>query len=434
MASRVSDGKRSKSGELYDRALQVLPAGVSYRNRYIEPYPFYVDSARGSKVVDVEGNQYTDYWCTHFSVILGHSHPRVKEALEKQLDKGWNFGLVHELEVRHAELIKSLLISAEMIRFSNSGTEANMYAVRLARTFTKRSLIGKFEGGWHGGYDALHCAIKPPFEALPSGGLTRGTLSDTIVLPYNDLDGTRRIVRKKNLACVVVEPVLGANGMIPAEREFLKGLRELCDDNGALLVFDEVITGFRVGLGGGQAYFHVKPDLTVLGKIIGGGLPIGAISGRRDIMEHMDHTKYSGDDFCFHGGTGAANILTLVAGEATVKTLQDEPVYDKIDRLGETARTRLSEIFDRFGLNARVTGIGSLFSIHFTKQRNVRDIRDFSEAHREQSKRIFRFLLDNRILMLTPELLHGAISYSHSEIDIDALVSRVEEYVRTQTR
>lgn len=432
MANGTFERKMSRSRELYDRALQVLPAGVSYRNRFLEPYPFYVDSARGSKVVDVEGSEYTDYWCTHFSMILGHSPPKVKEAIGKQLRKGWNFGLVHELEVRHAELIKSLVPSAEMIRFSNSGTEANMYATRLARTFTKRSLIGKFEGGWHGGYDALHCAIKPPFEALPSGGLTRGALSDTIVLPYNDLDGTRRIVRKKKLASVVVEPVLGAGGMIPADREFLRGLRELCDESDALLVFDEVITGFRLGLGGGQAYFHVKPDLTVFGKIIGGGLPIGAIAGRRDIMEHMDHTKYSGDDFCFQGGTGAANILTLVAGEATIKRLRDEPVYDKIDRLGNTARTRLSEVFDQFGFDAQVTGVGSLFCIHFTRQKNVRDIRHFSEAHKEQSKRMFTFLLNNRILILVPELLHGAISYSHSEGDIDALISRVEEYVKTQ--
>ncbi len=424
--------RTSKSRELYNRALHVLPAGVSYRNRFLEPYPFYVDSARGSKVIDVEGNRYTDYWCTHFSMILGHSHPRVKDALAKQLDKGWNFGLVHELEIRHAELIKRFVPGAEMIRFSSSGTEASMYAIRLARTFTGRSLIGKFEGGWHGGYDALHCAIKPPFEILPSGGLTRGALSDTIVLPYNDLDGTKRVVGKRKLACIVVEPVLGAGGMIPADREFLVGLRELCDETGALLVFDEVITGFRLGLGGGQAYFHVRPDLTVFGKIIGGGLPIGAIGGRHDIMERMDHTKYSGDQFCFQGGTGAANILTLVAGEATVQTLTAEPVYDKIDRLGDTARTRLSEAFDRLGFDARVTGVGSLLAIHFTKQKNVHDIRYSSDAHKEQSKRMFTFLLDNGILMLLPEQLHAAISYSHSEEDVYTLVTCVEEYLKTQ--
>ncbi len=399
----------------------------------MEPYPFYVDSAHGSKIVDVDGNQYTDYWCTHFSMILGHSHPRVKEAIEKQLLKGWNFGLVHELEVRHAELIKRFVPSAEMIRFSNSGTEANMYASRLARVYTKRQLVGKFEGGWHGGYDALHCAIKPPFDASPSGGLTRGALNDTIVLPYNDLDGTRRIVGKRDLAAVIVEPVQGAGGMIPADREFLKGLRELCDETGALLIFDEVITGFRLGLGGGQAYFNVRPDLTVFGKIVGGGLPIGTIAGRQDIMEHMDHTKYSGEDFCFQGGTGAANILTLVAGEATILTLREEPVYDKIDGLGNRARTELSEIFDRKNYGARITGVGSLFAIHFTKAKQVRDIRHFSEEHKEQSKRMFAFLLGNGALVMVPELLHAAISYSHSDADIEALVSSVERFSATHS-
>ncbi len=246
--------KTPRSHEFYNRALHLLPAGVSYRNRYFEPYPFYVESAKGSRVTDIDGNFYTDYWCTHFSNILGHSHPRVREAIEKQLQKGWNFGLEHELEVRHAELVKRLVPSAKMIRYSNSGTEANMYAVRLARTFTKRQLIGKFEGGWQGGYDALHCATKPPFEIPSSGGLTKGALADTIALPYNDLEGTREALRKRNVACIVVEPVLGAGGMIPAEREFLTGLRELCDETSALLIFDEVITGFRLGLGGGQGY------------------------------------------------------------------------------------------------------------------------------------------------------------------------------------
>ena len=424
--------KTTKSRELYDRALRILPAGVSYRMRLVEPYPFYVDSARGSKVIDVDGNEYTDYWCTHFSMILGHSDPRVKEAVEKQLDKGWNFGLVHELEVRHAELIKRHMPGAEMIRYSNSGTEANMYATRLARTHTKRSLIGKFEAGWHGGYDALECAIKPPFDVLPTGGLTRGILKDTIVLPYNDLDGTRKAVRRKALASIVVEPVLGAGGMIPADPEFLKGLRELCDETGTLLVFDEVITGFRLGLGGGQGYFHVKPDVTVLGKIIGGGLPIGAIAGRSDIMEHMDHRKHSGSDFCFQGGTGAANVLTLVAGEATIRTLQDEPVYDKIDRLGERTRTRLSEMFTRLGFNARVTGIGSVFAIHFTKKKNIRDLRHYSKEHVERAKRLFAFLLKNGILLLATDLPHGAISYSHTESEVDTLTSSVEDFVKTR--
>jgi len=433
MSSKFEE-RTARSRELHDRALHVLPAGVSYRIRLFEPYPFYVNSAHGSKVVDVDGNCYTDYWCTHFSKILGHSNPRVKDALEKQLEKGWHFGLAHEKEVSFAEMITRFVPSVEMIRFSSSGTESNMYAVRLARTFTKRSLIGKFQGGWHGGYDALHCATKPPFEIPPSGGLTRGALENTLVLPYNDLDETRRIVAKKKLACVIVEPILGAGGMIPADEQFLAGLRELCDETGALLVFDEVITGFRLGLGGGQTHFHVKPDLTVFGKIIGGGLPIGAVGGRRDIMEHMDHTKYSGDDFCFQGGTGAANVITLVAGEATIQTLRDEPVYNKIDRLGEILRRRLQDVFDRSSLSARVTGVGSLFGLHFTKQRNIRDTTQLSPEHKEQANRLFTFLLGNDIVLLMTDLQHGAISYSHSEDDIDRLVALVEAYLHKQAR
>ncbi|MCJ7455305.1 aspartate aminotransferase family protein [Candidatus Bathyarchaeota archaeon] len=425
--------RTAKSRELYARAQRVLPAGVSYRIRMFEPYPFYVYSAHGSKVVDIDGNSYTDYWCTHFSMILGHSHPRIKKALEKQLEEGWNFGLEHELEVRYAELIKSLVPGAEMIRFSNSGTEANMYATRLARTFTKRSLIGKFEGGWHGGYDALHCAVKPPFEILPSGGLVQGALSDTVVLPYNDIEGTRRTIGKRKLASIVVEPVLGVGGMIPADREFLKGLRELCDETGTLLLFDEVITGFRLGLGGGQGYFNVRPDITVLGKIIGGGLPIGAVSGRRDIMEHMDHTKYSGEDYCFQGGTGAANVLTLAAGEATIQALMDEPVYEKIDGLGQNLRTRLSETFSQSNFDARVTGAGSLFGIHFSKMKCIRDTRHLSGQHKEQAKQMFSYLLNNGILLLSPDLPHGAISYSHSESEIETLVSAIQNYVHRQT-
>ena len=425
--------RTAKSRELYARAQRVLPAGVSYRIRMFEPYPFYVYSAHGSKVVDIDGNSYTDYWCTHFSMILGHSHPRIKKALEKQLEEGWNFGLEHELEVRYAELIKSLVPGAEMIRFSNSGTEANMYATRLARTFTKRSLIGKFEGGWHGGYDALHCAVKPPFEILPSGGLVQGALSDTVVLPYNDIEGTRRTIGKRKLASIVVEPVLGVGGMIPADREFLKGLRELCDETGTLLLFDEVITGFRLGLGGGQGYFNVRPDITVLGKIIGGGLPIGAVSGRRDIMEHMDHTKYSGEDYCFQGGTGAANVLTLAAGEATIQALMDEPVYEKIDGLGQNLRTRLSETFSQSNFDARVTGAGSLFGIHFSKEKCIRDTRHLSGQYKEQAKQMFSYLLNNGILLLSPDLPHGAISYSHSESEIETLVSAIQNYVHRQT-
>jgi len=431
--STETSGSTKQSESLHERALQVLPAGISYKIRYMEPYPFYVDSALGSKVFDVEGRKYSDYWCTHFSMILGHAHPKVKTAMVEQIDKGWNYGLSHELEVRHAELVNRCMPSVEMIRYTNSGTEGNMYAVRLARTCTKRTLIAKFEGGWHGGYDALHCAVKPPFNAPSSGGLDKHAMKDTLTLPYNDLEETRRTIRRRRLACIIVEPVLGGGGMIPAERDFLAGLRELCDENGALLIFDEVITGFRLGMGGGQEYFGVKPDLTVLGKIIGGGLPIGAVGGRRDLMEHMDHTKYSSNEYCFQGGTGAANILTLIAGEATIQTLMHEPVHERVNKLGSRLFSQLNSSIDRSRSHARITGVGSLFGIHLTKQKSVHNIAGWSSEQQERSKRLFRFLLKNEILLLAIDLPHGAVSYAHSEDEVDTFASRVEEYLKSET-
>jgi len=193
-----------------------------------------------------------------------------------------------------------------------------------------------------------------------------------------------------------------------------------------------VITGFRLGLGGGQEYFGVKPDLTVLGKIIGGGLPIGAVGGRRDLLEHMDHTKYFSDEYCFQGGTGAANVLTLVAGEATIQTLMNEPVYEKINWLGDKLVSQLNSCIDRLNSPARVTGVGSLFAIHLTKQRIVRNIAGYS-SEQDRSKKLFKFLLKNRILLLAIDLPHGAVSYAHSEDEIDALVSRAEEYLKITT-
>ncbi len=300
---------RRRSRQLFERAKKVFPAGVSYRIRSIDPYPFYVERAHGCKLIDVDGNRYTDYWCGHFALILGHAPRGVIRAVKEQSSKGFHYGVAHEMELKLAEQITRMVPSIKMLRYCASGTEANMYAIRLARTCTKRSRIGKFEGGWHGGYDALHVATKPPFEQLPSGGLTDGIVKDTIALPYNDLDGVRKIMSQNELASITVEPVMGSGGMIPADKEFLKGLAEICRERGTLLIFDEVITGFRLSPGGAQKKWGLSPDLTVLGKIPGGGLPMGVVGGRQDIMEHMDHTKYEVPDYSFHGGTYTGNPM-----------------------------------------------------------------------------------------------------------------------------
>ena len=406
---------------------------MSYAIRQLQPYPFYVARAKGSRLIDIDGNQYTDYWCVHFSSILGHCHPKVVNAIQNQAENGCNFGLEYEHQVEYAEVLRNHMPSLEMLRFTSSGTEANMYAVRVARTFTKRSAIAKFEGNWHGGYDALHYAVKPPLDKPPSGGLTAGVLTDLIVLPYNDLEETRRVIRKKKLACIIVEPVMGAGGMVPGTQLFLKGLREICDETDILLIFDEVVTGFRLGLGGAQEYYRVTPDLTVLGKIIGGGLPVGAIGGKREIMEHMDHSKYHGEEYSFHGGTGAANALMTAAGHATVKVLEDEPVYDHINELGAYVRSTLADIFRKNHYNAQITGIGSLVGIHFTGE-SVKDIRVVTRENKEQARRFFRHQLSRGNLILTPDLQHLAISNAHTKLDVENLVSSTEDFVKSQKK
>jgi glutamate-1-semialdehyde 2,1-aminomutase len=403
---------------MFERSKKVQPAGVSYRYRYFDPYPFFVRQAKGARLIDVDGNEYTDYWCTHFSMILGHAPHSVLEAINRQTENGWHFGLEHELEVLHAEKICQHVPSAEMVRHTSSGSEANLFAIRLARTYTKRNKIVKFEGGWHGAYDPLHMAVKPPFNQPSSGGITKLSQQDTIIVPYGDLNEFMVRVKGKELACIILEPVLGAGGMVPADREFLKGLREYCDEKGTILIFDEVITGFRLGLGGAQERFNVIPDVTVLGKIIGGGLPIGAICGRREIMERMDHTKFSGIDYAYHGGTFAGNVLSLTAGLATIEVLERSQVYAYLSKLGEKARNGLNSAFNHFPVT--ITGIDSLFAIHMNSKK---------DSPLGQASDLFRWMLENGVFMLVPDTLHGAISFAHTDDDITFLVSLIEKYV-----
>jgi len=425
--------KTSRSKQAYEKAKKLFPAGVSYKIRFIEPYPFCVTNAKGSKLFDIDGNTYTDYWCAHFALILGHRHPKVVEAVKEQVEKDFHYGVTHELEAKLAEQIVRMVPSAQLIRFAGSGTEANMYAVRLARTYTGRTGIGKFEGNWHGGYDPLHVAMKPPFEELPSGGLTPGSLADTVVLPFNDLDGVRKRVKGKRLACILVEPVMGAGGMIPAEREFLRGLAEFCQEEDILLIFDEVITGFRLAPGGGQQVYGIRPDLTVLGKIAGGGLPIGAITGRADVIERMDHMKYKGSEWSFHGGTHTGNPVSMAAGLATLKILEDGSVYPTIDRMGAKMRAGLADIMARAGLDFQTTGIGSIFGCHFTKA-PIKDVAAVDTGDRELSKRLMYFLLDKGIFCLTPELVHCAISTAHTDTEMDEFLAAVELFARKEKK
>jgi len=419
--------KTSKSKALYERAKKVLPAGVSYGIRYFEPYPFYTAKAKGSKLYDADGNEYIDFWLGHTALILGHSPPAVVDAVKRQLENGTHYGTSHEPEIKLAEQVVKMVSGAEMVRFANSGTEANMYATRLARAYTGRSKVAKFEGGWHGGYDALHVGVHYPFNIPESAGLTAGALQDTILLPFNDLEGVEEKLNDKKVASIVIEPVLGAGGGIPVEKEFLKGLREFCDEKEILLVFDEVITGFRLAPGGAQQYYGVVPDITVFGKILGGGFPIGAFCGCREIMERLDSLLHKRPYYSFHGGTFAANPITMTAGLATLKILEDGRLINKLNMLGDNIREQLREIFEANGVDVQVTGVGSIFNTHFTKE----EVRDANAAFRADRNKLVDYnlkLIENGVFFLPTHT--GALSTAHSEADVQKLVSETEKYAK----
>jgi glutamate-1-semialdehyde 2,1-aminomutase len=423
--------KTAKSRALYERAKKVLPAGISYAIRYFEPYPFYTARAKGSKLYDVDGNAYVDFWLGHTALILGHSPPVVVKVVKEQLEHGTHYGTSHELEIELAEQVVKMVPSAEMMRFTNSGTEANMYATRLARAYIGKSKIAKFEGGWHGGYDALHMGVKYPFVMPESAGLTAGALQDTTLLPFNDLGGVKERLRNQEVASILIEPVLGAGGGVPADKECLKGLREFCDDKGILLIFDEVITGFRLAPGGAQEYFGVKPDITVLGKILGGGFPVGAFCARKEIMERVDSLAYKRPHYSFHGGTFTGNPVTMVAGLTTLKTLEDGQLINKLNKLGDRIRKRLSEIFVDNGIHVQVTGTGSIFNVHFTKE----TVKDAVVASRADKSRLFEYnlrLIERGVFLLPTH--NGALCTVHSEADVEQLLNESEKYAKTLGR
>jgi glutamate-1-semialdehyde 2,1-aminomutase len=419
--------KTPKSKVLYERAKKALPAGVSYGIRYFEPYPFYTAKAKGSKLYDVDGNEYIDFWLGHTALILGHGPTAIVKAVKEQLEDGTHYGTSHELEVQLAEEVEKIVPNVEMTRFTNSGTEANMYATRLARAYTCRDKIAKFEGGWHGGYDALHLGVRYPFNVPESAGLTAGALKDTILLPFNDLEGVEKKLRNEKIASIVIEPILGSGGGIVAEKEFLRGLREFCDKKDILLIFDEVITGFRLAPGGAQQYYGVKADLIVFGKILGGGFPVGAFCGSREIMERLDARIYERPLYAFHGGTFTANPIAMKAGLTTLRLLEDGRLISRLNKTGKKIRDRLRGIFEANSLDAQVVGDSSLFNVHFTKQNIV----DAIAVYKADRKRLFDYnlnLIANGVFLLPTH--NGALSTAHSEEDIEKLLSETEKYAK----
>ncbi len=418
--------RTSGSRALHERATAVIPGGISHEIRYFAPYPFYVKSGKGSRVWDVDGNELLDFWIGHFALMLGHNHPVVEEAVRDQLERGMHWGMAHERELQLAEAVTRTVPCAESVRFCNTGAEATMYAVRLTKGYTGRSTVLKAEGGWHGFCTDLLVAVHGPFDRPESPGIPEEVQRSVKTFPFNDVEGASTAIRgEKDLSAVIVEPVLGAGGAIPADREFLKVLREETEARDVLLIFDEIITGFRLAVGGAQEYYGVVPDLVALGKILGGGLPVGAVAGTDDIMQLSSPTGgREGRRVSIGGGTFSANPLTTAAGLAALGYLEghtDE--YRRLALLGERIRSDVPKGLAEEGVETICTGTESLFQVHFPREagveiRNAGDV--YEKTHRGLRENEFKLLLLNRGVYT----MHGggALSFAHTKEDVDHLV------------
>ncbi len=420
--------KTRTSAKIFARSLKLHVHGVSHNIRFYEPYPFVVKSSRGKNLVDVDNNKYTDYWMGHWSLILGHGPKNVKESLKKQIDKSWMYGTVNEQTIKLSELISKAVPVAEKIRYVTSGTEATMYAVRLARSVTGRKIIAKIDGGWHGYTSDLLKSVNWPFTESESSGITNE--EEIISIPYNNLEGSLKILKKyaKNLAGVIIEPVLGGGGCIPASKEYLKGIQEFVHKNKSLFILDEIVTGFRFRYGCLYPTMKLDPDIVTLGKIVGGGMAIGVMCGKKEIMEYADTAgKKKSERAYVGGGTFSANPVSMVSGYAMLSHLKSKKsVYSKINSLGEFARKEIRNVFDG---KVVVTGKGSLFMTHFLKD-GITEITNAAQAARCDgvmlAKYHFKMIANNGIFFLPGKL--GAISDTHSKDDIKKIVLASEDF------
>ncbi len=421
-----------RSARLFEEAKRFIPGGVNSPVRAFKAVggtPPFIERANGSRVWDVDGNEYIDYVASWGPMILGHAHPQVIEAVKEAAEKGTSYGAPTALEVEMARMICSALPSVEMVRMVNSGTEAVMSAIRLARAFTGRDKVVKFAGCYHGHADGLLVRAGSGATTLgvpDSPGVPEGYASLTLIAPYNDLEALRALMKEHRgeVACVVVEPVAGNMGVVPPEEGFLEGLRRVCDEEGCLLIFDEVITGFRVGWSGAQGLYGVKPDLTCLGKIIGGGLPVGAFGGRREVMERLAPVGN-----VYQAGTLSGNPLAMAAGLKTLQILKEEDPYGRLEEMTLYLCEEASKIARSLGLDLFFSRVGSMFTVFFTPG----PVRDYESARRSDTaaySRYFWTLLREGIYVAPSQFEAAFLSTAHTEEDLSKTLEALRKAFR----
>jgi glutamate-1-semialdehyde 2,1-aminomutase len=417
------------SKKLFQQAQQLIPGGVNSpvrAFRAVGGQPVFFASAEGAWLTDVDGNRYIDYIGSWGPFILGHSHPRVVEALHAQLDRATSFGAPTEIENRLAQLIIDMVPSVEMVRMVNSGTEATLSAIRLARAYTGRSKIIKFEGCYHGHGDSFLIKAGSGVATLglpDSPGVTPATAGDTLTAVYNDTASVEALVKQwqGEVACIILEPVVGNMGCVPPADGFLENLRALCDREGILLIFDEVMTGFRVAPGGAQELYGVTPDLTTLGKIIGGGLPVGAYGGRRDVMEMVAPAGPM-----YQAGTLSGNPLAMTAGFETLSILREPGTYEKLDAAAAALCAGIQANLDEKGLPYVTNRVGSMFTLFFT-DRPVQNWTDAAACDKDMYGNYFSAMLERGIYLAPSQFEAAFMSVMHGDEEISKTIDANRE-------
>src|SRR5687768_17435554 len=419
----------NKSITLFQEAQKLFPGGVNSPVRAFQAVggqPLFIDHGEGAYLFDVDGNRYIDYVLSWGPLIMGHAHPKIVQAVQQADLKGTSYGAPSPLEIELAKSVMDFMPNIEMIRFVNSGTEATMSALRLARAYTRRDKIIKFDGCYHGHADLLLVKAGSGVATLglpDSPGVPADTVKDTLVADFNNLDSVTVLFKKypEQIAAIIVEPVAGNMGVVPPLPGFLEGLRKITTEQGALLIFDEVMTGFRVHPGGAQTLYNIKPDLTTLGKVIGGGLPVGAYGGRREIMQMVAPVGPM-----YQAGTLAGNPLAMSAGIAALSLLREEKCWEKLEQAAGRLEAGISSTAKKAGIPIQQTRVGTMFTTFFSETKPV-DWNTVKLADKVQFGKFFQKMLENGVYLAPSQFEAGFVSTAHSEDVIDATITAAEE-------
>ena len=415
---------------IYEKAKKAIPGGVNSPVRAFQSvdkeYPIFIKSGNGSKLYDEDGNEYVDMIGSWGPMILGHNYPQVLEIVKKELENGTSFGLPTKKEVELAELVKSCFPSIEKLRLTTSGTEAAMASVRLARAFTGKNKIVKFEGCYHGHSDSLLVKAGSgllTFAHQDSNGITEGVVKDTITLPFGDFEKLKETLEsEKDIACVIIEPIPANMGLIETKKEYLEKIREITEKEKIVLIFDEVISGFRISLGGAQEVFGITPDLTVLGKIIGGGYPVGGFGGKKEIMDLISPVGN-----VYHAGTLSGNPISVAAGIETISILKkNTEIYENINTKTENLVNQINELIKKYSIPASVNHFGSLFTIFFSKEK-VDTLEKAIFSNDEFYSIYFDTMLENGIIVPPSKYEAHFVSYVHNDRDMEKFLTGTEK-------